>query len=122
MSDQRDQFAEHLKFFAELGVAGYRKDAIWAARKESGSQEAGESGESKESGESRESRESRVQSPTSAASTRNADLPPARKATADHRSLGEGGQVGRDSAAQLAAIREDIGECVRCKLCTLGRK
>jgi uracil-DNA glycosylase family 4 len=70
MSDYREQIAEHLEFFGELGVAGYRKDADWAARKESGE----ESRESKESGES------------------------------------------------LAAIREDIGECVRCKLCSLGRK
>jgi uracil-DNA glycosylase len=76
MSGQRDQFAEHLKFFEEMGVAGYRKDAVWAARKESG--------------------ESAI---------RSADL-----------------EVGRDSAARLAAIREDIGDCVRCKLCTLGRK
>lgn len=85
MSDQRDQFAEHLKFFEEMGVAGYRKDAIWAARKESV--------------------ESKAQSPESAAPSRSADL-----------------EVGRDSVAQLAAIRADIGECVRCKLCTLGRK
>ncbi len=32
MSDEREQFAEHLKFFGELGVAGYRRDAVWAAR------------------------------------------------------------------------------------------
>ena len=69
MSDSRDQFAEHLKFFGELGVAGYRRDAAWAAR-----------------------RESPVQSP-------------------------EPGVI-----ESLAAIRDDIGECVRCKLCSLGRK
>jgi uracil-DNA glycosylase len=92
MSDHRDQFAEHLKFFGELGVAGYRKDAVWAARKESGeSRESGESGESKES---REAVEYEAQSPKSTA----------------------------HSPESLAAIREDIGECVRCKLCSLGRK
>jgi DNA polymerase len=85
MSDQRDQFAEHLKFFGEMGVAGYRKDAVWSARKESV--------------------ESTVQIPKSTADSRSADV-----------------EVGRDSVAQLAAIREDIGECVRCKLCSLGRK
>ena len=31
MSDKREQFAEHLKFFGELGVAGFRKDAVWSA-------------------------------------------------------------------------------------------
>ena len=32
MSDYREQIAEHLKFFGELGVAGYRRDAAWSAR------------------------------------------------------------------------------------------
>ena len=89
MSDYREQIAEHLKFFGELGVAGYRKDAVWASREESGK----ESRESKESKESRvQSLESRVESPES------------------------------NVSESLAAIREDIGECVRCKLCALGRK
>jgi DNA polymerase len=73
MSNTRDQLAEHLRLFAELGVAGFRKDAVWAAR-------ADEEGR----GESEE---------------------------------GRGGAV-----AQLAAIREDIGDCTRCKLCNLGRR
>ena len=85
MSDQRDQFAEHLKFFAELGVAGYRKDAIWAARAE-------------------------VPADLKVSTTKKDEGSPA----ADGRSADL--QVGRDSGAQLAAIREDIGECVRCKL------
>jgi DNA polymerase len=83
MSDQRDQFAEHLKFFGEMGVAGYRKDAIWGARPQT----------------TVDSRQSTVQSPEpKAQSPEPAVLEP------------------------LAAIREDIGECVRCKLCSLGRK
>ena len=85
MSDYREQIAEHLKFFGELGVAGYRKDAVWAARKESA--------ESKESGDSAaQSPEPKAQSPES------------------------------NFVESLEAIREDIGECVRCKLCALGRK
>ncbi len=76
MSDQRDQFAEHLKFFGELGVAGYRTDPAWSARRESTAQ----------------SPEPKAQGPAPSV------------------------------LASLAAIREDIGECVRCKLCTLGRK
>ena len=77
MSDRREEFAEHLKFFGEMGIEGYRKDPVWSARQES----------VKESKESRESKES---------------VAPA--------------------AHSLAAIREDIGDCVRCKLCSLGRK
>ena len=86
MSDEREQFAEHLKFFGELGVAGYRRDAVWAARSEP--------------------KADLKVSTTSESDTdrRSADL-----------------QVGLDAVAQLAAIREDIGDCVRCKLCNLGR-
>jgi DNA polymerase len=85
MTTSREQLAEHLKFFEELGVAGYRRDFSWAGR-----QESGESGASRESVESKESREP-SNSPESA-------------------------------VEQLAAIRDDIGECVRCRLCKLGRK
>jgi uracil-DNA glycosylase family 4 len=95
MPDQREQLAEHLKFFGELGVAGYRKDAVWAARAEQSTVDSRQSiVESPESGEWTESRQSRVQSPESAA----------------------------QSQESLADIREDIGDCVRCKLCTLGRR
>ena len=76
MSDQRDQFAEHLKFFGELGVAGYRRDAAWSARQESSA----------------------------------------------HSPEPEAQRLEPGVLASLDAIREDIGECVRCKLCTLGRK
>jgi DNA polymerase len=88
MSDYREQIAEHLKFFGELGVDGYRKDPVWAARKESA-----------EPSESREFVEARTQRPEPEA------------------------QRPRPGVLEsLSAIREDIGECVRCKLCTLGRK
>ena len=90
MSDQRDQFAEHLKFFGELGVAGYRRDAAWAARAQS----------------TGDSRQSKVDSPESTGQS------PDPKAQSPEPGVIE----------SLAAIREDIGDCVRCKLCTLGRK
>ena len=90
MSDQRDQFAEHLRFFGELGVAGYRRDAVWSGRAES-------TVASRQSPV--DSRESTGQSPEPKAKSP------------------EPGAL-----EFLAAIREDIGECVRCKLCTLGRK
>jgi uracil-DNA glycosylase len=32
MSDTRQQLAEHLKLFTELGVAGFRRDPLWAIR------------------------------------------------------------------------------------------
>ena len=91
MSDYREQIAEHLKFFGEMGVAGYRKDAAWAARAE---------------------RSSVVSPQSPVASSQSSIEGPEPEA----QSL-ESGVV-----ESLAAIREDIGECVRCKLCALGRK
>src|SRR5688500_6239461 len=97
MSDQRQQIAEHLKFFGELGVAGYRKDPVWAERAESKGPRVADL----------------TVSTTSASDvpTRGADL-----------QVGSRVPVGPDPVAELHAIRDDIGECVRCKLCTLGRK
>jgi uracil-DNA glycosylase len=71
MNQKRDQLAEHLKFFEELGVAGFRRDREWASRQ-----------------------------------------PETRSPQPDAES----------AEPALRAIREDIGDCVRCKLCTLGRK
>ncbi|HKY19960.1 MAG TPA: uracil-DNA glycosylase [Vicinamibacterales bacterium] len=78
MSNPRDQLAEHLRFFGELGVTGVRRDAVWSSRPE----------------------DDRGAAPSAAL------------------------QVGHapGSISDLAAIREDIGDCTRCKLCTLGRK
>ena len=99
MSDYREQIAEHLKFFGEMGVAGYRRDPVWAARAEA---EADLKVSTTNEGD---------------ADSRSADLQVGSVAVAVA-AVGVGG----NSVAQLAAIREDIGECVRCKLCALGRK
>ena len=74
----RDQLAEHVKFFGEIGVEGFRRDPLWASRTDALTE--GESGQT------------------------------------DDR------QVAPDPLSELAAIREDIGDCVRCKLCNLGRR
>jgi DNA polymerase len=88
MSETRQQLAEHLKLFAELGVAGFRRDPLWGHR------------------------------PSSIVDRRSStdDNRPAmdsRPSTIDDR---------RSTMDDLASIREDIGDCTRCKLCTLGRK
>ena len=80
MPDQREQLAEHLTFFRELGVSGFRKDNVWGKRGD--------------------------------------EAPPA--AEEAERVISQ--DSGVDSVASLAAIREDIGDCTRCKLCNLGRK
>ena len=88
MSDRREQLAEHLKFFGELGVAGYRKDPLWAGRAD-------------------------------ATVRRSADLQAGPPALHSPEPRAQGPQPIVES---LEAIREDVGECVRCKLCSLGRK
>jgi DNA polymerase len=115
MTISRDALIEHLKLFEELGVTGYSKDPAWAARQESReSQESGESKESRESEESRESAESRTgRGPSTALGTGSPATGPA---SPGHETASE------SSVATLAAIREDIGDCTRCKLCRLGRK
>jgi len=90
MSDTREQLAEHLKFFTELGVAGYRKDGVWRARV-SGATDSVAQGFS-----------------------------PA-KAT-DSAAASTLGTTPADAVAALSVIRDDIGDCTRCKLCNLGRK
>ena len=95
MPDKREQIAEHVKFFGELGVEGYRKDALWAARADS--------------------RADLKVSTTYGITDRTAGLHVGRGVAPEPAAQ-------TDPVAQLAAIREDIGDCVRCKLCNLGRR
>src|SRR3954464_5418620 len=76
--DPRDQLAEHLKFYAELGATGMRREPEWRKR----GQESLSDGE-----------ENTTPIPVSVS-----------------------------PVSDLSAVREDIGECTRCKLCSLGRK
>ena len=91
-SDARDQLAEHLKFYGELGVDGFRRESVWRSR---------------------------------------ADLKVGTTVPGDeHGRAGPADEHGRaglqasapDAASELLAIRDDIGDCTRCKLCRLGRK
>jgi DNA polymerase len=118
MPDYREQLAEHLKFFAEMGVDGYRRDALWAARADSRA-------------DLKVSTTPDITSdtaPDAMPATRSADLqvgPASVTRSADLQvgpQIGPDGLGGADAVASLAAIREDIGDCVRCKLCTLGRR
>jgi uracil-DNA glycosylase family 4 len=84
MAQTREQAAEHLKFYGELGVDGFRKDAAWSAR--------GGQADLKVS-------------PTSDAGP---GFSPA--------------VLPADQISVLRHIREDIGDCTRCKLSRLGRR
>jgi DNA polymerase len=93
----RDQLKEHLKFAAELGVAGMSRDPAWRSRGREG-QEGRQGQEGQEGREGREGQEGREQPVAPAV------------------------RLFKDSIAALAAVRDDIGDCTRCKLHTLGRQ
>lgn len=89
----KQQLAEHLRFFAELGVTGISRDAAWRRR---------------------------------ASATLVADpvVEPAPFAPDDRDQEPAAAPVTfiRSAADALTAIREDLGDCVRCKLHAQGRK
>lgn len=90
------QFAEHLRFYQELGVTGISRDSAWRAR-------------------------------TEAAGTVPTDgaVPASSAATVP---VSDPVQAAEAPAAEaprvwtLQAIREEIGDCTRCKLHMLGRR
>ena len=88
----RDQLTEHLKFAAELGVAGVSRDPAWRMR----------------TGDARVLRQAQDE--------RNAEPPLALSG-----SKGEPMMFSASAAEALAAVRADIGDCTRCKLHAQGR-
>ena len=91
------QIAAHLRFYQDLGVTGISKDPSWRARP------GGRPGE-----------------------TSNVEGRTSKKVEGGPSTQSEGPAAKRAAAAPviwtLQAIREDIGDCTRCKLHTLGRK
>jgi DNA polymerase len=86
------QLAEHLRFYSELGVDGISRDAAWRSRADS------------------------AMTGTPIAAPANAT--PAGPAVPDTPRLIT---IARSPEEALITIREDIGDCTRCKLHTLGR-
>ncbi len=94
----RDQLVEHLRFAAELGVAGTSRDPAWRR----GPHRVG----------NRFSPDPQNLEQTSAVSAAER----AKKTVPDPVHVFSG------PAEALAAVRSDIGDCTRCKLHTLGRR
>jgi DNA polymerase len=92
----REQLKEHLRFAAELGVAGVSLDPVWRRRPGQAGRagQAGQVGQAGQAGEGTEGTEALI------------SVAPVFKSPAD----------------ALLAIRSDIGDCTRCKLHTLGRR
>ena len=88
----RDQLNEHLKFAAELGVAGVSRDPAWRTRADPDPDPEVRPG-------SEVGQTLGTQNPHTAAPV----------------------TFSRNATEALVAIREDIGDCTRCKLHTLGR-
>ena len=84
----QDQLKAHLRFAAELGVAGVSRDPVWRTRSDTGGGAA--RGPTPDVARAFQARDSQV-------------------------------SVFTSQADALAALREDIGDCTRCKLHKLGR-
>ena len=98
------QLAEHLRFYQEIGVDGISRDAKWRQRTDGETALKGRATGTQVENDAATSPDA-VAQPFRAAAT--GDVPhPFRAAT----------------IWTLQSIREDIGDCTRCKLATLGRR
>jgi DNA polymerase len=97
MADVRADLAAHLRYYADIGVEGFSRDAGWRHR------EAAGSGRSPSPGLSQDD------VPVPEADSREPDNGAASGNVA-------GAALFTSKADALAAIRADIGECTRCKL------
>jgi len=94
----RDQLTEHLKFAAELGVAGVSRDPAWRARPDDVAADLGDRAEPDDVGVDLRVRPGPTQASALA-------IP-----------------LSRNAADALSSVRADIGDCTRCKLHAQGRK
>ena len=101
----RDRLVDHLKFAAELGVAGVSRDPTWRARPDQPVPVVGA--------------DPRVRPGADAAEP----TPPFDPLAQDRHGSAPTSTAtfSRNAAEALAAVRADIGDCTRCKLHTMGR-
>ncbi len=105
----RDQLTEHLKFAAELGVAGVSRDPAWRTRQGDALVVAG-------------AQDERTAGSSPAHAPAPSPLDSARGSEALEESKGEPVTFAANAAEALAAVRADIGDCTRCKLHGQGRR
>ena len=97
----RDQLIEHLTFAKELGVSGVSRDPAWRRRQEV--------------------RPEKPPDPFSGALD-TPKSPPIPLIPVSGGGLVAAPEMTPDPFSALAAVRQDIGDCTRCKLHRLGRK
>ena len=106
----RKQLADHLRFYTDLGVTGISRDAAWRARQEpaapGGAAAVVPAGQ--ESPGATEPDSSRHEAESGIASSAAGEAVPL--------------QIVPSGREALALIRDDLGECTRCKLHGQGRK
>jgi uracil-DNA glycosylase family 4 len=99
----REQLKEHLKFAAELGVAGVSRDPVWRSRQED-ALVLGQSSADRD-GTGDPLIEGRAENPLVVS-------------VSNHEPV----TFARSAADALIAVRTDIGDCTRCKLHAQGRR
>jgi uracil-DNA glycosylase family 4 len=99
-----DHFAEHLRFYQELGVTGVSRDVKWREREGRAGLQATDGG---------------AQDGSAGLQAGNPGAGLKASATSDGVVMPV--TFARSSVELLTAIREDIGDCTRCKLHTQGR-
>jgi DNA polymerase len=95
------ELSEHLRYYQELGVSGISRDPKWRQRADSAAP----------------SREPRAPSPDTSSAERRPPSP-------DSEDVERASPIALAQSASeaLAAIRDDIGDCTRCKLHAQGRR
>jgi DNA polymerase len=109
--------AQHLRFYQELGVTGINRDAGWRRRISDGADGARGSGLG--------ARISVPETPSPEDQFSRSDTQPNPESRVPSPDLGESPSIPVQfirSAEGLHAIRDELGDCTRCKLHTLGRK
>jgi DNA polymerase len=101
-TDPRD-LAEHLRYYADLGVAGFSRDRAWRGRANGGTRAATMTADPVP--------ESATDDPSAESGNVAAGVTPS-PAPAVPRTTA----VTRSPAEALAIVRTDLGECTRCKL------
>ena len=96
MSDVRDAVRAHLEFYGELGIDGVSRDPAWTRRAAAGG--------------------------AAGAASAGPALAPDDLPAALRDDVPRQGPADPTPAAALIAIREDLGDCIRCKLHGQGRK
>jgi uracil-DNA glycosylase len=105
----RDQLTEHLKFAAELGVAGVSRDPAWRTRQD-------------DTPVVPRAQDERTAGSSPAHAPAASPLDSARGPEPLKVSKGEPVTFAANAAEALAAVRADIGDCTRCKLHGQGRR